>query len=101
MTAVASLKQLVCAPRQGQQVERRRDLAITGTVMLDDKGAVKAERLGIDDILDEIAKSLAAAEFGGPPRRRRKGRTALPRFSFQRSIHCRGYASDNFSKSSS
>ena len=32
--------------------------------MLDDKGAVKAERLGVDDILDEIAKSLAAVEFG-------------------------------------
>jgi hypothetical protein len=25
---------------------------------------VKAERFGVDDILDEIAKSLAAVEFG-------------------------------------
>jgi len=37
MTAVASRKQRVCAPRQDQQVERRRDLAMAGTVMLDDK----------------------------------------------------------------
>jgi hypothetical protein len=39
MTAVASRKQRVRA-KPGQQVERRRDLAIAGTVMLDDKGAV-------------------------------------------------------------
>ena len=33
-------------------------------MVLDDKGAVKAERLGLDVVLDEIAKSLAAIEFG-------------------------------------
>src|SRR5207237_2980943 len=47
-----------------QQVERRRDLAVAGKMVLDDKGAVKAERLGLDVVLDEIAKSLAAIEFG-------------------------------------
>ena len=48
----------------GQQVERRGDLAIAGKMMLDDKGAVIAERLGFDVVLDEIAKSFAAVEFG-------------------------------------
>jgi len=98
MTAVASRKQRVCAPRHGQQVERRRDRAIAGTVMLDDKGAAKAERLGVDDILDEIAKSLAAVEFGAAAPLP-KGPNCIAPFSFQRSIHCRGHASDNFSKS--
>src|SRR6202011_3982742 len=44
----------------GQQVERRGDLAIPGEMVLDDKSAVKAECLGLDVILDEIAKSFAA-----------------------------------------
>ena len=66
--------------------------------MLDDKGAVKAERLGVDDILDEIAKSLTAVEFGAAAPLP-KGPNCIAPISFQRSIHCRDYASDNFSKS--
>jgi hypothetical protein len=50
--------------KPSQQVEGRGDLAVTGKVVLDDKGAVKAERLGLDVVFDEIAKSLAAVEFG-------------------------------------
>jgi hypothetical protein len=84
MTAVASRKQRVRA-KPGQQVERRRDLAIAGTVMLDDKGAVKAERLGVDDILDEIAKSLTAVEFGAAAPLP-KGPNCIAPISFQRSI---------------
>ena len=63
MTAVASRKQRVRAKARSAGRASPR-LAIAGTVMLDYKGAVKAERLGVDDILDEIAKSLAAVEFG-------------------------------------
>ena len=33
-------------------------------MVLDDKGAVKAERLGLDVVVDEVAKPLAAVEFG-------------------------------------
>jgi hypothetical protein len=33
-------------------------------VVLDDKGAVKAERLGLDVVIDEIAEALAAVEVG-------------------------------------
>ena len=54
----------------GQQVERRRDLAIAGEMMLDDKGAVKPERLGLDVVFDEIAKPFAAVELGSAAPRR-------------------------------
>src|SRR5947207_7906298 len=59
----------------GQQIDCRRDLAITGEMVLDDKGAVKAERLGLDIVIDEIAEAFAAVELGrlrriGAPRRR-------------------------------
>jgi hypothetical protein len=47
-----------------EQVQGRRDLAVAGKVVLDDKGAVKAERLRLDVVLDEIAKSFAAVELG-------------------------------------
>jgi hypothetical protein len=67
------------------------------TTMLDDKGAVKAERLGLDDIRDEIAKSLATVEFGAAAPLP-KGPNCIAPISFQRSIHGRDYASDNFSK---
>src|SRR5262249_83847 len=52
-----------CA-KPGQQVQRRRNLAISGEMVLDDKGAVKAERLGLDIVFDEIAEPLAAVELG-------------------------------------
>src|SRR5208337_842485 len=48
----------------GQQVEGGRDLAIAGEVVLDDEGAVKAERLGLDVVFDEVAEALAAVELG-------------------------------------
>src|SRR4029077_13160125 len=61
--------------KPGQQVDRRRDLAIAGEMVLDDKGAVKAEPLGLDIVFDEIAEAFAAVELGrlrrtGAPRRR-------------------------------
>ena len=51
-------------------------------MVLDDKGAAKPERLGLDVVFDEVAKSFAAVEFagvgaGGPPRRRAAEQTEL------------------------
>src|SRR5438093_4279138 len=54
----------------GQQVERRRDLAIAGEVVLDDECAVEAERLGLDVVVDEVAEPLAAVELGTTAPRR-------------------------------
>ena len=58
----------------GQQVEAGRDLAEAGEMVLDDKGAVKAERLGLDIVLDPLAEALAAVGHfragAGPPRLR-------------------------------
>ncbi len=44
-------------------------------MVLDDEGAVEAERLGLDIVFNEVAKPLAAVELGGlipgeAPRRR-------------------------------
>ena len=58
----------------GQQVERRRDLAVAGEMVLDDKGAAKAQRLGLDVVVDEVAKPFAAVELAG----RRRRAAALP-----------------------
>ena len=44
----------------GQQVEAGGDLAEPGEMMLDDKGRVIAERLGLDIVLDPLAEALAA-----------------------------------------
>src|SRR5713101_7057940 len=55
----------------GQQVERGRDLAIAGEVVLDDERAVEAERLGLDVVVDELAEPLAAVELGTAASRRR------------------------------
>src|SRR5205814_8073064 len=44
----------------GQEIEARRHLPETGEMVLDDKGRVKSERLGLDIVLDPLAKSLAA-----------------------------------------
>ena len=44
----------------GQQVEAGRNLAEAGEMVLDDKGRVEAERLGLDIVLDPLAKALAA-----------------------------------------
>src|SRR5947209_8530753 len=48
----------------GQQVEAGRHLAKAGEMMLDEKGAVKAERLGFDIVIDELAEALAAVRVG-------------------------------------
>src|SRR5215831_2834916 len=67
----------------GQQVERRGDLPVAGEVMLDDESAVKAERFGLDIVLDKITKSLAAVELGAAtPRRRAAEQTELHCFVF-------------------
>src|SRR5580693_4316234 len=57
--------QMPCAGAEpSQQVEARRDLAEAGEVVLDQKGAVIAERLCFDIVLDEIAEALAAVGVG-------------------------------------
>src|SRR6516162_5435543 len=48
----------------GQQVEARRDLTEAGEMMLDQEGAVIAERLGFDIVFDEVAEALAAVGVG-------------------------------------
>src|SRR5262249_14461117 len=48
----------------GQEVETGRDLAEPGEVMLDEKRAVIAERLGFDIVVDELAKTLTAVAVG-------------------------------------
>ena len=57
----------------GQQVDRRGHLAVAGEMVLDDKGAVKTERLGLDIVIDEVAEPLRAVELAlartGAPRR--------------------------------
>src|SRR5262245_2193664 len=50
-------------PEPGEETQRGRDLTISGEVVLHDERAVKAERLGLHVVFDEIAKSLAAVEF--------------------------------------
>ncbi len=57
----------------GQQVERRRNLTVAGEMVLDDKGAVKSEPLGLDIVVDEVTEPLGAVEF------RRVGARRTPR----------------------
>ena len=45
-------------------------------MVLDDKGAVKAERLGLDVVFDEIAEAFAAVELGAAAPRRRTAEQA-------------------------
>jgi hypothetical protein len=52
--------------KPGQQVERGRYLPEAGEMVLDDEGAVEAERLGLDVVVDEIPEPLAAVELGAP-----------------------------------
>src|SRR5215467_443217 len=52
--------------KPGQQVERGRYLTEAGEMVLDDEGAVEAERLGLDVVVDEIPEPLAAIELGAP-----------------------------------
>src|SRR5215469_12346046 len=54
-----------CAGSQpSQQVEARRHLTKAGKVVLDEESAVIAERLGLDIVLNKLAKSLAAVGVG-------------------------------------
>ena len=65
----------------GQQIEARRDLAEPGEMVLDDKGAVKAERLGLDIVLDPVAEALAAVgirRHGIRPARLRAAKESEP-----------------------
>src|SRR5262249_60284673 len=55
----------------GQEIERGRHLTVAGEVVLHDERAVKAQRLSLDVVVDEIAKSLAAVEFRTPAPRLR------------------------------
>src|SRR6516164_7384812 len=48
----------------GQQIEARRDLAKPSEVVLHQEGAVIAECLGFDIVLDEIAEALTAVGVG-------------------------------------
>src|SRR5262245_17215167 len=50
----------------GQQVERGRYLTEAGEMVLDDEGAVEAERLGLDVVVDKIPEPFAAVELGAP-----------------------------------
>ena len=64
----------------GQQVEARRNLAEAGEMVLDEKGAVIAQRLGLDIVVDELAETLAAVGIGAgcaSPARCRKAQIAL------------------------
>src|SRR5205823_246087 len=60
--AEAQIARAGAEPRQ--EIEARRHLTKAGEMMLDEKGAVVAERLGLDIVLDEIANALAAVGIG-------------------------------------
>src|SRR5262245_65686803 len=47
-----------------QEIQGRGDLTEAGEVMLDDEGAVVAERLGLDVILHEFSEARAAVDVG-------------------------------------
>ncbi len=48
----------------GQQVQRGRDLAEAGEMMLDHEGRVIAQRLGLDVVFDVVLEALTAVEVG-------------------------------------
>ena len=56
----------------GEQVQRRRDLAEAGEVMLDDERALIAERLGLDDVLDVVLEAGGAVDVGAAALRLRR-----------------------------
>src|SRR5213593_3011537 len=60
----------------GQEIERGRHLTVAREVVLHDERAVKAQRLRLDVVVDEIAKSLAAVEFRTTAPRRRTAEQA-------------------------
>jgi len=51
----------------GQEVERRRDLAEAGEVVLDDEGGVVAELLGLHVVVDEVAEAASAVDVRPAP----------------------------------
>ena len=48
----------------GEQVQRRGNLSEPGEVMLDDEGALIAESLGLDDVLDVVLEAGGAVDVG-------------------------------------
>ena len=62
----------------GEQVERGGDLAEAGEVVLDDEGAVEAERLGFDVVFDEVAEAFGAVELAAAAARRRAAEQTEP-----------------------
>ena len=65
--------------KPGQQVDRRRDLAEPGEMMLDHEGAVEAHGLGFDIVFDKVAIALGADRIRrclAAPRHYRTDRTA-------------------------
>ena len=60
-------------------------------MVLDDKGAVKAERLGLDIVFDEVAEPLAAVELAAAaaPRRRAAEQTELHRVDVRPAVSSR------------
>src|SRR5262249_48299303 len=71
----------------GQQVKAGGDLAKPGEVVLDDKGRMKAERLGLDVVLDPVAKALAAVgQFGAGRRAARLGAAKKSKTHWQFSV---------------
>src|SRR5215831_4676 len=73
----------------GQEIERGRHLTVAREVVLHDERTVKAQRLRLDVVVDEITKSLAAIEFRTAAPRRRTAEQAeshvvvLPSGSYQ------------------
>src|SRR3989442_9222810 len=78
----------------GQEIERGRHLTVAREVVLHDERAVQAQRLRLDVVVDEIAKSLAAVEFRTTAPRRRTAEQAeshvvvLPSGSYQLLARC-------------
>jgi hypothetical protein len=90
ITAVPSRRSSRAGAQPGQQIEGRGDLAKAGEMVLDDEGAVKAERLGLDVVIDEVSKAFGAVELAAasraaalPNRPNRIGVFLLNRFAIQ------------------
>ncbi len=58
----------------GEQVQRRGDLAEAGEMMLDDEGALIAERLGLDDVFDVVLEAGGAVDVGAAALRLRRAK---------------------------
>ena len=63
----AQTQRLCARGSPGQEIEARRELTEPREMMFDNENAVVAKRLGLDDIVDPFAKTLAAIEVGAAP----------------------------------